>query len=674
MTAYRTTASLLLIVFLFSAGRGLSQCTVLGQNPNTAFPVCGNIVFEQTTVPICGDNNLEVPGCAGGAAYADKNPFWYKFTCFQAGSLGFVITPNDLTDDYDWQLYDITGIDPQLIYTTPSSIVTGNWSGSSGTTGASATGVSFIQCASSPNAGAPTFAAMPNLIAGHTYILLVSHFTDSQSGYSLSFGGGTAVITDPKEPHLQAVTADCDGQKLTLKLNKKMKCGSLSATGSEFSILPAVSTVVSAVATNCSASFDFDEVTITLSAPVPSGDYELVIKNGSDANTLLDNCDRTVPQTEQVPFKYTIPQPTPIDSIERIGCAPDLFRLHFSKKIACGSIAADGSDFTIAGTTPVAVSSAYTDCTSGFNDVITVKLSAPIYTAGNYVLSVRPGTDGNTVIDECGRQTLPQTIPFTTVDTVSARFTFTNALGCRNDTLTCSHDGANGVNSWNWLFNNSTTATTPSHTIAFPASSSNSIQLIVSNGTCADTALTTVVLDNEVKAGFDLPATICPEDPLIVTNTSTGLVDLWKWSFDVVASSNSKDPQPVFFPGTNIEAAYTIKLLATNTTLGCTDSAKHRLKVLNNCYIAVPTAFTPNNDGKNDYLYPNNAIKAENLEFTVYNRWGQVVFHSRDWTQKWDGTIGGIPQASGVYVWMLKYTHRDTKQNVFQKGTTTLIR
>jgi hypothetical protein len=62
------------------------------------------------------------------------------------------------------------------------------------------------------------------------------------------------------------------------------------------------------------------------------------------------------------------------------------------------------------------------------------------------------------------------------------------------------------------------------------------------------------------------------------------------------------------------------------------------------------------------------------LRFSVYNRWGQLVFTTRDWRAKWDGKINGITQATGVYVWMLEYTHRDTGQKMFQKGTTTLIR
>jgi gliding motility-associated-like protein len=98
------------------------------------------------------------------------------------------------------------------------------------------------------------------------------------------------------------------------------------------------------------------------------------------------------------------------------------------------------------------------------------------------------------------------------------------------------------------------------------------------------------------------------------------------------------------------------------------------LKVINNCFIAVPTAFTPNGDGMNDYLYPLNAYKARDLDFKVFNRYGQLVFETKDWTHKWDGTFHGVPQPMGSYVWELSYIDTDTGKKVFKKGATLLIR
>jgi gliding motility-associated-like protein len=92
------------------------------------------------------------------------------------------------------------------------------------------------------------------------------------------------------------------------------------------------------------------------------------------------------------------------------------------------------------------------------------------------------------------------------------------------------------------------------------------------------------------------------------------------------------------------------------------------------CYIAVPSGFTPNGDGINDYLYPLNAYKAINLEFRVYNRYGQLVFETKNWMNKWDGTINGKQQPTGTYVWMLNYTDSDSGKKYFLKGTSVLIR
>lgn len=670
---YRFFTVTIATLLLLHQQESMAQCSTLGQTPSTAFPVCGTTTFQQSQVPICTNREpLYVP-CNDGAQYADKNPFYYKFTCYQTGTLGFIITPLAANEDYDWQLYDITGRNPNDIFTINSLLVTGNWAGVYGPTGTSASGVNFIQCSSTPTANVSTFAAMPTLIAGHEYLLMISHYTDTQSGYSLSFGGGTAVITDPKIPALGTVKPDCDGRTLTLKLNKKVRCNTLSALGTEFSISPAAANVIAAVPDSCSFGFDFDEITITLSAALPNGNYQLIINNGSDGNTLLDNCGNAIPQGQQVPFFYAVPQPIFADSIGKPGCTPDSVRIYFPKKITCNTIAANGSDFSVTGPTAVTVTSANGNCVNNKTDFIVVKFAAPIYTKGTYNLTLKAGDDGTVVIDECGQETPTQTLPFVTADTVNAEFAYTAKLGCQRDTLTFSHNGAHDVNTWNWLFNGAA-VTTQSHTIIWPATSTNNVSLFVSNGVCIDSAIQTIELANEVKASFTMPAVICPEDGLEVINTSTGQADVWRWTYDRVGSSNLKDPPPFLFPNITREAYYTVKLLATNTALGCSDSIRKTLTVLDFCLIEVPTAFTPNNDGLNDYFRPHNALKADRYDFKVYNRWGQLVFQSNNWQEQWDGRINGVLQTTGVYVWMLSYTHRDTKQPVFKKGTVTLIR
>jgi gliding motility-associated-like protein len=651
-----------------------TACTTLGQTPATAFPVCGTTTFRQLAVPLCRNANLVVPGCSAADGYGDKNPFYYRFTCFTSGTLAFTIAPLAANEDYDWQLYDITGRNPNDIFTNASLVVGGNWAGTYANTGASSSGVNNIECGSDPAAGRPTFHRMPTLIQGHEYLLMVSHYSDTQAGYNLSFGGGTAVITDPTEPHLQNAVAGCDGRTITVKLNKKVRCNSITPTGSDFTISPAVATVVSATTDSCAFGFDFDEITLTLSAPLSNGNYQLVAALGSDGNTLLDFCDRRIPTGESVPFVYAAPAPIRADSVGRPACASDSIKIFYPKKIKCSTISPSGGDFAITGPTAVTVASATGNCVNDLTDYVVVKFIAPILTAGNYTVLIQPGIDGSPVFDLCGQPILPQTLPFTTADTVNANFQFNSVLGCQQNTVTFSHNGANGVSQWNWVFNGGNTITTQTHTINFPATSTNTASLWVSNGVCTDTSSTTIVFDNEVKAAFSMDKIICPEDGLVVTNNSTGTIDSYVWQYDVVGSSNLKDPPPFLFPTINREAYYTVKLIAENTALNCKDSTRQTLTVLDFCLIEVPTAFTPNNDGRNDFFHPHNALKADGYQFKVYNRYGQLVFQSKNWQEKWYGTINGTPQPTGVYVWMLSYTHRDTKLPVFKKGHVTLIR
>jgi gliding motility-associated-like protein len=608
------------------------------------------------------------------ASYQNKNPYFYKFTCYASGTLGFLITPLAANEDYDWQLWDITGQNPDAIFTNNSLVVTGNWAGTYGPTGASATGINSIQCASIPANNAPTFAAMPNLVAGHEYILMISHFTDGQSGYDLSFGGGTAVITDPNIPHLGTAKPDCDGTKITVKLNKKVKCTSITANGSEFSLLPAITTVTSALPDSCSFGFDFDEITLTLAAPLPNGNYSLVINNGSDGNTLRDNCDNVIPPGENIPFTYLKPQPIFADSVGKPGCAPDSIKIYFPKKIDCSTIAANGSDFSVSGPSTVNVTGAFGNCINNKTDYIIVKFSSPISVKGTYTVSLKAGSDGNVVIDECGQETPLQTLSFVTVDTVSAGFQYNILYGCVKDTVFFSHNGAHDVNFWKWNINNFPAVFAPTTSIIASASSTNNVKLFVSNGVCTDSTSVVIALDNEVKASFEMEDIICPEDKLSIKNTSTGRIDTWRWTYGSIGTSLLKDPQPFLFPTLSREIKYPVKLVVTNQALGCSDSATKILTVLDFCTTDIPTAFTPNGDGLNDTFGPHNAVKADNYQFRIYNRWGQLIFESKDWKKRWDGKVNGSLQGTGVYVWMLTYNDHDTGQKVLKKGTVTLIR
>ncbi len=90
--------------------------------------------------------------------------------------------------------------------------------------------------------------------------------------------------------------------------------------------------------------------------------------------------------------------------------------------------------------------------------------------------------------------------------------------------------------------------------------------------------------------------------------------------------------------------------------------------------VYFPSAFTPNNNGRNDKFGALGSIAAiSNFQLQVYNRWGQRVFFTKDPFKKWDGKLGGITTDGNLFVWFAEY-QLPGQEKQFRKGTVLLIR
>lgn len=103
------------------------------------------------------------------------------------------------------------------------------------------------------------------------------------------------------------------------------------------------------------------------------------------------------------------------------------------------------------------------------------------------------------------------------------------------------------------------------------------------------------------------------------------------------------------------------------------DTVQVKVEKINESQYLVPSAFTPNNDGLNDCFGIKFWGVVEELEFSIYNRWGERIFFSKDPAACWDGIYKGVRQDAGVYVYMLR-ARTSCTENVFRKGTFVLIR
>jgi len=143
---------------------------------------------------------------------------------------------------------------------------------------------------------------------------------------------------------------------------------------------------------------------------------------------------------------------------------------------------------------------------------------------------------------------------------------------------------------------------------------------------------------------------------------------IWTPSFNL---NNHNVSNPVVTAG-SIGDSLVYKVTASSIA-GCIGEAYVRLRVYKGPDLYVPTAFTPNGDGRNETFYPFPVgIKAINY-FKIFNRWGQLMFSSTVLYKGWDGKLQGVDQPTGTYVWMTQGIDKNNK-TITRQGTVTLIR
>ncbi|HRD57273.1 MAG TPA: choice-of-anchor L domain-containing protein [Ferruginibacter sp.] len=113
-------------------------------------------------------------------------------------------------------------------------------------------------------------------------------------------------------------------------------------------------------------------------------------------------------------------------------------------------------------------------------------------------------------------------------------------------------------------------------------------------------------------------------------------------------------------------------IVTGKTPANCEGSDTIFIKVYKGPEIYVPSAFTPNGDGKNDVLRAIAIGMKEYRYFRVFNRYGQTVFETKgDFRRGWDGRVKGVLQNTGTYIWIAEAV--DYRGNLVQRKGTTII-
>ena len=263
--------------------------------------------------------------------------------------------------------------------------------------------------------------------------------------------------------------------------------------------------------------------------------------------------------------------------------------------------------------------------------------------AGNYIVTINSGA-------ACPASDTVEVIaplPLTISPVVTAQQCTVN-----NGAITANVSG--GEPAYNYLWSNGATTSA----ISDLAAGSYSLHVTDANGCTADSMNIIVVhTDRPAAAELGADAVICPGEKLLL---SPGIFSSYLWQ------DNS------------MTATYTVTVtgdysVTVTDAAGCTGFDKIHVTV--DCSdIYFPAAFTPNGDSKNELFGPagSNLSVVKNYRLDIYNRYGQLAFHSGDPYLKWNGKFENKISGNETFVWMASYSINGKQR--FKKGTVTLIK
>jgi len=279
-------------------------------------------------------------------------------------------------------------------------------------------------------------------------------------------------------------------------------------------------------------------------------------------------------------------------------------------------------------------------------------VASPAQTTSYHVTAL--GSNGCLVIDSV-RVSIQQKPVFNLLPAI-------NSI-CKGDSVTLT---AIGGDDYKWL-PNANLISNGSSAIVFP-NENTAFSVFVDNKTCkvSETLQTTV----HVKP---LPqSSISKSNDIDCANTTTQLVasggQIYNW-FPATGISNVNIANPTASPRQN--TTYHVRVSNAD---GCSVEDSVTVLVTNsgsdNFY--VPNAFTPDGNGKNDCFSVKYKGVVDDFHMVIYNRWGEVVFSTKNIANCWDGKYKGVEQQTGVFVYSIKA--QTFCGPIEKRGVLTLIR
>lgn len=247
----------------------------------------------------------------------------------------------------------------------------------------------------------------------------------------------------------------------------------------------------------------------------------------------------------------------------------------------------------------------------------------------------------------------------------NADFSFTG-LPCTNLSFVDASTGvAKPASYWYWSFGDGYDSYDKNPVHGYWRGGPYDVTLISKNEHgCEDTVTQHINIDFMPYADDD---TVIVKDESIILHASGG--DSYVWTPATNLSGVNAANPVAYFP----EIGSFSYIVNIKNNQGCESNDTVNIRVLEHSSMFVPSAFSPNGDGRNDILRPLSIGYKRLNFFRVLNRWGRELFNTAEPGTGWDGTWQGEPQDIGTYYWVLSVINRFDKTEIV-KGDCVLLR
>jgi gliding motility-associated-like protein len=291
-----------------------------------------------------------------------------------------------------------------------------------------------------------------------------------------------------------------------------------------------------------------------------------------------------------------------------------------------------------------------------------------------------------TLTDNCGTPQVMDSVEVIVYPLPSVQFVSDTIRGCQPLSVNFIDNTTPAIATWGWNFgdsasgaNNNSSQQNPTHIYNDAGTYTVSLAVTTTNG-CSGSDTLNNLIDVYLLpvADFEMdPSTATMENPIIKFIDLSTYPFTWNWDFGDAASGQNntsilQNPVHIY----SDSGTYTI-LLTVLTDHGCMDTVQKSIEVKEIFAFYVPNAFTPNDDGDNDYFFPKGANwDPNNYEMDIFDRWGNLMYHTNTIGDKWNGTVNNKYSWNdaiiGVYIYLIRVKEMNGPKHEFI-GKVTLI-